>query len=167
MIQLEYLAVTTLFGAIAAAVAYDLRDRRIPNLLVVCLLIAGLGLQTITFGAHGLVQALFGAATGGLLVAPFFIGGGMGAGDVKLLAAVGSFFGATGTISVLVFTLLTGGVIALGLLAWRKTGSLLCTPAATAESAPTGIPYACAIAVGSLLALLTSEPGGLPLMDMR
>jgi prepilin peptidase CpaA len=128
-------------------------------------------LQTVLFGLDGFVDALLGAAVGGVFLVPLYMGGGMGAGDVKLLAAVGSFFGFAGVISVLVCTLLVGGLLGIALIAWRKTGPFILFGLrggeSTVASVLPGIPYACAIAAGSLLVLLTAEPGALPLLDMR
>ena len=78
----------------------DLFSFRIPNWLTYPALAAGISYFSITKGYEGFLFSLAGALTGfGLLVIPYIIGG-TGAGDVKLLGAVGSFLGTHGVIMV-------------------------------------------------------------------
>lgn len=98
--------------AIVAAI-WDLKSRRIPNVLTF-----GAALAAIV--AHGSVEGLSGAgwSAAGWLVGvafflPFFALGGMGAGDVKLLAALGAWLGPGATVWVALYSLIAGGVLGL------------------------------------------------------
>lgn len=69
----------------------DLRSKRLPNWLTGSALLSGIILHTLFLGWGGLGSALGGAAVGFLCLIPFYLTGGMGAGDVKFMAAIGSF----------------------------------------------------------------------------
>ncbi len=85
--------------AIVMAVG-DWRSRRIPNFLTFGGALAGIVFQTAVMGWAGLFQALTGLLLGlGLLLLPYILGG-MGAGDVKALAALGAWLGPKGIFSV-------------------------------------------------------------------
>ncbi len=87
------------------AAALDIRDRRIPNVLTGAGVLVGLAFGILE--AHGLpLSALAGMALGLGIGFPLFALGALGAGDAKLLAAVGAFLGPTG----LVLTALYGGI---------------------------------------------------------
>lgn len=94
-----------LLGLAAAATWFDLRERRIPNWLTVPAMIAGVALN----GWDGLFGALLGAA----FYLPGFLLRMAGGGDVKLLAAVGALAGWRQGLTVLVFSLVANGVLAL------------------------------------------------------
>jgi prepilin peptidase CpaA len=109
-----------LIGIALAAAFYDLRVRRIPNW--VNLTGASLGIAL-----NGYFEGWAGAATaiGGLLVAlcvylPLYALKGMGAGDVKLMAAVGALAGLGNWLLIFITTALLGGLAALALVLWRK-----------------------------------------------
>jgi prepilin peptidase CpaA len=78
--------------AVLAAV-WDLRTRRIPNWLVLAGLIAGFGLNGILYGLEGLELAGLGMLVGFGIYLVLYLLHAMGAGDVKLMAAVGSLVG--------------------------------------------------------------------------
>lgn len=104
-------AVSLTLFAVAVAV-YDLRERRIPNLLVLPAACLGIGLH-LTEGWDGLRFALGGLALGfSLLFVPYLFGA-MWPGDVKFLAAVGSFVGPGGVLRVFLLTLLCYPLLAL------------------------------------------------------
>src|SRR5215813_4908326 len=85
---------------------FDIRERRIPNLIVFPAVIIGLTLNLVLRGWEGLGFGLKGLATGfALLFIPYLVGG-MKAGDVKFLAAIGAFTGATDVVRALLATLL-------------------------------------------------------------
>lgn len=123
---------------LAIAVVTDVRHRRVPNVLVLAGLLAGLlfhGLGPQVSGAGGLFstqpgalggwRALGGAAAGLLLFLPFYLLRLLGAGDVKLLAVVGSFAGAAAFVNLALFVLLAGGLLALARMAWARNGPLV------------------------------------------
>jgi len=86
---------------------------KIPNLLNLCLLIAGIIINTVDLGAQGVLYSFSGAALGiGLLLLPYLMGG-MGAGDVKALGALGAVIGPFALLQVFVYMGLLGGGFAL------------------------------------------------------
>lgn len=110
---------------VATAFFIDLCSRRIPNKLVLLTLVSGLawnalgpageagGLFSPDPGALGLLKSLLGVLTGFLLFLPLYALRAMGAGDVKLFAAVGGFAGAAATLNIALLVLLAGGVLAV------------------------------------------------------
>jgi prepilin peptidase CpaA len=108
------------------AAYFDLRVRRIPNWINVSAALLGLGLNTYLENRHGALLA-----AGGLLVAlciylPLYALKGMGAGDVKLMAAIGAIVGPGNWFTIFIATALLGGVAALVLvLLRRKMGQTL------------------------------------------
>jgi prepilin peptidase CpaA len=91
----------------------DLRSRRIPNVLTFGAAIAGLVVHTAVEGASGALTAGGGWLTGLILFLPFFALGGMGGGDVKLLAALGAWLGAYDTLYLALYSGVAGGALAL------------------------------------------------------
>src|SRR5262245_8097569 len=77
-------------GMLAAAVS-DLARRRIPNLMNIAILFAGLVTQTVGGGLTGLGHGLAGAGVGLLLLLPLFKARWIGGGDVKLACAMGAW----------------------------------------------------------------------------
>ena len=95
----------------------DVISLRIPNWVTLPGLAVGLSYFSLTRGYEGFLFSLIGALTGlGLLIIPYIIGG-TGAGDVKLMGAVGSVLGAQGVFIVFILSCILGGVYALFLLA--------------------------------------------------
>jgi prepilin peptidase CpaA len=103
--------------AIVAA-AWDLRTRRIPNLLTFGGALIALMLHGYFGGWSAAGLSLAGWAVGVALFLPFFALGGMGAGDLKLLAAVGACVGPVATVWVALFTSIAGGVMALAVASY-------------------------------------------------
>ena len=146
----------------------DLRSRRIPNWLVLPFLVLGVGVSTWMHGWHGLSQSGGGIGMGLLGFGPFFLMGGMGAGDVKLSAAVGAWVGPWQMTIALILTALAGGLL---VVCWaifggfmkellQRTGDLLLSWRKQAregagepipQSKRRKIPYAPAIAIGTVL----------------
>lgn len=104
----------TVFIPLAIAIAYmDVRYRRIPNKLVLVTLLVGLTLNTIFGGTHGLLVSLGGFALAFGLMLLLHIFGTMGAGDVKLFAAIGAITGVSLVLPTLLVVALTGGLLAI------------------------------------------------------
>ena len=98
----------------------DLKSRRILNKITFPTMILGLSYHTITAGTHGLTFSGLGLLAGfGVLLIPYLMDG-MGAGDVKLLAAIGALKGATFVFGAFLFTALIGGAIAVIILIKKK-----------------------------------------------
>jgi prepilin peptidase CpaA len=110
----QNIAIALIFIPLAIAITYmDVKYRRIPNKLVLMILVAGLTLNTFFSGWHGLA-----ASVGGLLLAfsaMFFLHlfGTMGAGDVKFFAAIGAVIGASLVPKTFLVVAISGGVLAL------------------------------------------------------
>ncbi|CAG9220613.1 Peptidase A24 [Paraburkholderia caribensis] len=164
---------------VVIAAIYDLHARRIPNWLVVIGLGAGLVVQCALHGAiDGMLLWAGGTLTGGAVLLPGYLLRMMGAGDVKLMAAVGCFCGASGAFEAALMVCMVGGVWALAeMLRHRQMRAGLHNMAAVlidvsmpADGAPrdsgqgtgntrtrrptTGtLPYGVAIAIGTMLSL--------------
>ncbi len=102
-----------LLVVVAIAGFYDLRFRRIPNWLVLIGLIVGIGLNSFLFEWAGLQRALLGMGLALLVYFPLYLLRAMGAGDAKLMAAVGSILGPGNWLAVFVLTSVLGGLVAL------------------------------------------------------
>ena len=114
MLGPQEIAIALLFIPIAILVSYmDVRYRRIPNKLVLVILIGGFTLNTIFGGTQGLLTSLGGTALafGSMFLLHIF--GTMGAGDVKLFAAIGALLGASLVLPTLAVVALTGLVLAV------------------------------------------------------
>jgi len=105
---------------ICLAVTIDIRSNRIPNWITFSTLIFGLSTQLILNGSDGLIFALGGVALGFICFFPFYLKRGMGAGDVKLMAVIGSFLGFQFTLLAVAYTLIFGGL--MGMLIILKQG---------------------------------------------
>ena len=107
---------------VATASWTDVRTGRIPNMLSLSALVLGLAARLAFQGSGGLVQGLEGALLVGGLLFPGWLVGWMGAGDVKLMAAVGAWLGLPYALFALLASLIAGGVVAL--VAAARTGNL-------------------------------------------
>ena len=151
---------------LGAAIASDLRWRTIPNWLTGPSILVGLGLHTFINQWTGLIFSLEGAALGLGLFLIIYVLGWMGAGDVKLYAAVGSFLGPVQTISAAIVIALVGGLLALvilgfhqgwwrlGLWLWSYVKATLLMRSAQVltpvQGAAPKVPYAVAIGLGTI-----------------
>lgn len=104
--------------AMAAAVAVtaaitDVRDRRIPNRLTYSAMIAGLALQALVHGWRGLLFSVAGGCVFGGAFLILHVVRAMGAGDVKLAAALGCIIGPGASVRVMFFTAMAGAVMAI------------------------------------------------------
>lgn len=156
--------------AVAACVT-DLRSSRVPNVLTGSAVAIGLVAHVTLPGGHGVVGALLGFAAGLAVFFPFFALGGLGGGDVKLMAALGTWIGWSPILWTALYGAVAGGVIAIGvglahgylrqafsnigglLLVWRVQG-VRPVPELTLEhgSGPR-LPYAIPIFVGLVATL--------------
>ncbi len=145
-----------LFGLLCVAVWCDQRTRRIPNQLVVVGLICAVCLNTYAFGIDGLKQSLFGALVGLAILIPFFAMRLLGAGDVKLMAAVGAFLGPAGALLAVLFTMMAGGLLAVivllihGRLKSTLNGMKNPERIMQAPKSTTRLPYSWAILFGTI-----------------
>jgi prepilin peptidase CpaA len=165
---------TILLGALVIVAAlFDFRTRRIPNWLCAAGLAGGFACQIAMFHWAGAREAALGTGLALLIYIPLFALHAVGAGDVKLMAAVGSIAGPKAWIAIFLVTAIAGGVIALVLIAvkgrigrtLRNVGILLTELAhlrAPHRAEPEldvssdrslRLPHGCTIAVGTLLVL--------------
>jgi prepilin peptidase CpaA len=92
---------------------YDVRYRRIPNPFVIATLISGLAMNIIFSGVNGAISSAGGCVLGFILMFLLHVFGAMGAGDVKLFAAICSVTGAPLVLPTFLIVVLTGGLLAL------------------------------------------------------
>ena len=106
------------FVAILGAIT-DLKSRRIPNMLTGPGILLGLMLHFAFDGWHGLLMSFIAGLVCGVIFLVFFLAGGMGAGDVKLITAVGCLAGLSNSPAVLVLTAIAGGIMGVGFALMR------------------------------------------------
>lgn len=156
-----------LAAGLMAATVIDLKSGRIPNKLTAAM--AGLGLGLAVTGVSGvtLPGSLAGLVIGLALMLPGYALGATGAGDVKLMGAVGAIVGPALVLSAFICTALAGGVLAIFVAVRRKrlgatlaqTGRFVAAPGSAqkdikAATSVSRFAYGPAIAVGSLVAVL-------------
>jgi prepilin peptidase CpaA len=98
--------------AICAAIT-DVRERRIPNRLTYAAMITGVALQGVLHGWRGLLASVGGGLLFGGVFMLFYLVRAMGAGDVKLAAALGCIIGPAASWQVMFATALAGGALAI------------------------------------------------------
>jgi prepilin peptidase CpaA len=153
-------------GAVVATVV-DIRVRRIPNALTATMAGVGVGLAASGVSGVSLGGSALGFMLGFALKMPGHALGATGAGDVKLMAAVGAIVGPALVVSAFLFTAVAGGVLAVAVALRRRrltatlagTGRLITAPTDAKKEirAATGssrFAYGPAIAIGSVLAAL-------------
>jgi prepilin peptidase CpaA len=150
-------------GAVLLTAGFtDLVYRKVPNWLTYPSLLAAVFFHIAALGWLGLGFSLAGLLVGGLVFFPAFWVGGMGAGDIKLMAVVGAFLGWKGALNAAVDAAVIGGIFAI-LFLWAK-GELLetlhrtvkiCLPARfrphkeIKTAASYALPYAVFISLGA------------------
>ena len=150
---------------LALAVVWDLSSRKIPNALTIPAAAGGLVFHLATKGVPGLKFSSLGFAVGlGIFLVPYMLGG-MGGGDVKLLAALGAWLGPKSILIAALYTGVAGGLLALGVIvvsggkgfSFIRTiyEDLVCFITfrgrqPLASRGKSGMPYSLAIAVGTL-----------------
>jgi prepilin peptidase CpaA len=125
---MDILSITFLSFILMASSVIDLRSQRIPNFLTLPGILISLIYSTMLNGIDGFVFSILGVAAGiGCLIIPWLMGA-MGAGDVKLMGAVGGFLGAKGALSAFLIIALVGGAYALVLrLVYKDKMKGLCS----------------------------------------
>lgn len=109
-----------LFLLLIGASFTDIRYHKIYNWLTFSAIILGLGFNMSLFGWPGLKESLLGLGVGFIMLFIFYLGGMIGGGDVKLLAAVGALKGPSFVIWGGLYGAVIGGFIALLSLIWRR-----------------------------------------------
>jgi prepilin peptidase CpaA len=153
-------------GALIATVI-DIRTRRIPNVLTATMAGIGVGMAATGLSGVSLLSSFAGFALGFALMLPGHALGATGAGDVKLMAAVGAMVGPATVVTAFLFTAIAGGVLAVAVAIRRQrlgatlagTGRLIAVPTDAKRQIGSATPssrfaYGPAIAIGSVLAVL-------------
>lgn len=107
-------------GVATAGAVQDVRSQRIPNWLTYSGLVAALTIRCVLSGWPGLKSGFAGVLVGGGIFFLLFLVGGMGGGDVKLMAAVGAWAGAERALLILIATAIAGGMLGLCYMVFRK-----------------------------------------------
>lgn len=155
---------------LVVAAVIDGKQLKVPNWITFPMVISGWIYSTAAFGWEGLGWSLLGTLIGLALLMPAYAIGGMGAGDVKLLAGVGAWVWGTNTFFAFAVSTIVGGVIAVGMVLIGRTWSKhrdqfwvifgeivtikdpnkLAAIAAERKSSMMLLPYGIPIAIGSI-----------------
>jgi prepilin peptidase CpaA len=119
MTPLPLVSEIALAALVIVAAVYDIRFRRIPNWLVVTGFCLGFALNVFFLRVDGFILAILGAVLAFAVYLPFFALRAMGAGDVKLMIAIGTFVGAKNWLILFLITAILGGILAVCLLLIR------------------------------------------------
>ena len=148
---------------------YDVRYRRIPNAFVLATLISGLAINAMFGGLQGVLGSFAGCGIGFVLMFMLHVFGAMGAGDVKLFAAIGALTGVHLILPTFLVVVLTGGLLAI--ISIIRAGLLITTMQrvlqilvgllpgwempkfAVPEDRRYTIPYGVAITLGSIISM--------------
>ena len=146
-----------------AAVVEDLGWRRISNWTSGGAVVAGLIVHYMQKGWPGALHSFLGALIGFGVFLIFYLLGGMGGGDVKLMTGFGALLGDQQILPAALLAAASGGIMALGFIAVRAVarrsralrGIAVPRPAPSEEARVESIPYAPAITAGAWLALVS------------
>jgi prepilin peptidase CpaA len=159
------IVVTAVAAVTTAAAAVDLRTRRVPNWLTFGTAALGVTMATAHLSGIGVAGAVEGLLVGLVLMLPGHVIGRTGAGDVKLLAALGTLLGPRSIAMAFLYSAIVGGALAV-MVAMRRsrlretlegTATLVCSGGANAAeiekpTADNRFAYAPAIAIGAVVA---------------
>lgn len=164
-----------LFVILIAAAVLDLKSGKIPNWLTYPAILIGLGLHALMGGIGpepgrmGLVESLAGLAVGFIPLALFWLAGGIGGGDAKLMAAIGAWVGPSLTISSLFYGAIVAAIMAIVVMirkklvvrtlrrVWHTLGLLMAPkmhPANPTTADSPKIPFAVALCLGTAAAVV-------------
>ena len=175
--KINIFVIVTLGSVLIIGAIIDLCTQKIPNFLTFPAMVAGLVYHTVTSGWHGMIFSFSGLMVGTAIFFIPYMMGGMGAGDAKLMGAVGSAIGLKGIFYTSLLTAITGGIYALILFllniqflksffsrhiltakTFSHTGKFIPIPADNAEKRPK-LCYGVAIAIGTLFYMLLTYHG--------
>jgi prepilin peptidase CpaA len=156
-------------------VATDVKERKIYNKVLFPTFLIAIVYHFVTSGIEGLTISLLGTLVGFfILLIPYFMGG-MGAGDVKLLAVIGALKGVSFVLMTSVFMAVVGGLIGIGIILFRKgviyrlkqifyyfvfrKQGVESPFGFDRESLKTTFPYGVAIALGAIVAIVNVYEG--------
>jgi prepilin peptidase CpaA len=167
-----------LFLLVLIAALYDIRSRRIPNMLIFPGALAAIAFHTISPYGIGFLSSMGGLAVGLIAFLPLYMTRAMGAGDVKLMAMVGAFLGPMSALGAIITILIAGGALAIASAIRNKStqrmfNNIRVMMTYAFVGAATGnrinaeitsisagkLPYGIAIAIGTTAHLLLSKNG--------
>lgn len=170
-VLIEHWPMWVLSSILILAAVIDGIKLKVPNWLTFSLVFAGWIYSVISLGWSGLGWSLLGTAVGLALLLPAYAIGGMGAGDVKLLAGVGAWVHPGHTFYAFCVSAVVGGIMAVAMVLWRRglrkhalqfqtilyeiltirDPEQLATIAAERKSSMVLLPYGIPIMLGSIL----------------
>ena len=171
---MPYPILITAFAFLLLCCATDLRTRRIPNVITLSAMVGGIALNGLYFGFTGLGFSVAGLLIAFLLLLTPFALGGVGGGDVKMMAAVGALLGPRLGLAGLAIGVILGGVMAVVHLAGRgrlreklhATWSMFFVAAVTRSVSPlkvsanepgaVALPYSVPLALGTISVLIAA-----------
>ncbi len=118
---IEHWPIWLLSIVLVVAAVIDGFELKVPNWLTFPLVISGWIYSSAAFGWEGLAWSVGGTAVGLALLLPAYAIGGMGAGDVKLLAGVGAWIHATHTFYAFCVSAIVGAILAIGMVLWKRS----------------------------------------------
>jgi prepilin peptidase CpaA len=117
--SLEHWQVKLVCVTLIVAAYIDGKQLRVPNWITFPMVLSGLAYNLATGGWDGLSAGLFGMVVGLACLLPLYSVGGMGAGDVKLMAGIGAWLGASITFSAFCVSAIVGAGMAVWMV-WRR-----------------------------------------------
>ena len=184
LISSSTLLTTVLLLLLIVTTIEDIRAHKIRNLWILSSIVIAVVGFTAIGGLKMAALSMLGLIVGGLLLIPFYLTGGMAAGDIKLMGVVGAFLGPKAAFFAVLTTLVAGSIIGIIVLAFNGgvlallsryymslkllflTGSpaLSYLPPSPKEPAGIRFPYALAISVGTISVILYLNPTALRLI---
>ena len=177
--ELAPVGAAALLATAWAAAGFDWCSWRIPNALLAGSAAAALMLALFAPDSPGVAYGLLGGLAGLALLLPFYLAGGMGAGDVKLLAVIGLYTGWVTVIEIALVSALVGGLWSIALFylrspagAWialqgRRVCAVLARSGAGRAPAPQmsknsrgTLPYGVVIAIGTTAVIAATAMTG-------
>jgi len=151
--MMDFVPLAILSLLLVLATVFDLRQRRIPNAVTMPVMASAMIYFIYLNGLTGFMHSAGGLFLGLALLMPFYVIGGMGAGDVKLMGAIGSILGLQGVFIAFLCSAVAGGAYAL---------FILCRNSAISQTAGRyGMMLRGYLATGQLT-YIPPEPGKLP-----
>lgn len=118
-VDMEMLLLILLLGLLTLSAITDIKWKKIPNVLTFSAMLTGFIVHGFKSGVSGLLYSFEGLGLGLALLIVFYFMGMIGAGDVKLMGAVGSILGPAGAFDAFLFTAIVGGIYALIVLTFN------------------------------------------------
>ncbi|MBO1265987.1 prepilin peptidase [Proteiniclasticum sp. SCR006] len=117
---MDFIMTMLLLILLSLAVYHDLKFRKVPNKITVPMALAGILLSVLHSGLEGLVFSIVGHVFGLLIFIIPYMMGGMGAGDVKLMASIGALMGWRFTMWTALGAALAGGLMVVLYMTYKK-----------------------------------------------